>query len=384
MRDPNGENQITDNFPAHLKRYEPVPAPKVIPQRHKIQIIGDPKLAETISEELNGLGVTTTVFTKVKDLKSHTRGDEDGIIFCSPLVRSEVMSVFKGLQRYARFQGMTYFAIVPDWLNSDKERKMYKRGIHMIFEWPREQDTFKDLFQSVLDLNDVHVKADDSDKALENAINTRLQAYNQAIDPLIDISVYNGIAIVRGNLSSQGEKKELVSFINATPGVRGVVDQSLYVGANLLPGVVKKRAQTVLRDSDSIPDETLDVKVSPDEHVITLLGTTASVQTAERAVSQLEMFKGVRRVENRVNVSPSRHARDLNLAHRGQNILNKINLGSPQKVRLKVVNGDAYIRGQVSSSILLHQMEHAIRKLDGVQAVYNQIKIDHSVPIHFS
>lgn len=353
-----------------------------LPSR-QIHILGSSQMARDVETELDRLGFNSIIFDTVKDLRAHTTGREGGIVFCSPLKRSEITSVFRNLQKVSRFRGMKFIALVPEWMNSSTERNMYKEGIQLVFEWPREREIFQDLFKSIIGLEDIDVHDDDSDHALLKAVKTRMLAKDHSIDPKVSLSVYNGIVIARGNIESVGAKRQWVDFIKTIPGVRGVVDKSLFVGSEILPGLVKTKAINVIEEMDILPEQTLDVQVSPDEKTLTLIGSTASLNTAEKAIRQLEKFKGVQRVENRVNVSPFQHARDLNLAKRGQHILNKISLGSPHLATLKVINGHAYIKGTASSAIQMHQMEQAMRKVDGIKSITNQLLIDQSVPVNF-
>ena len=117
------------------------------------------------------------------------------------------------------------------------------------------------------------------------------------------------------------------------------------------------------------------VRVDDKDQKLTLVGTAASQTTVEKAKKKLEMFRGVKDVASEVDISPRKHARDLALAHRAQNIVNKITIGSPYSTQVKVLRGDAFLRGEVMSSIEAKQVESAVRSLSGVKAVVNRLHV---------
>lgn len=382
MIEPVKTTKKQKDFPAHLE--SATKAMNTLHGKHRhIHLLGNRKSTEEISHTLKSLGYKPVIFSTVKALRAHTSGREGGIIYCAPLNRSQILSVHTNLTKTLRFRDMNFFAVVPEWMNSSTEREMYKQGIPVVFEWPREAATFSKLFQDIMTLDPSMPRMEDTDKALEAAISTRLRAHAQKINPHLEISVYNGIVIARGNMKSIREKKTIVKQLKNTPGVRGVIDQSLFVGADILPGLVKKKANRCLRNEETIPDSTLEASVNPDESKITLSGSAASLKTTESAVRLLESFKGVEKVENRVNISPQTHARDLRLAKRCQNLVKKINIGSPHQVRVKIINGRAILKGATSSSILFHQMENAVRNMDGIKGVDNQMFIEPKATVNF-
>jgi osmotically-inducible protein OsmY len=350
-----------------------------------IHILGNERLARGLQKSLSEIGFQSVFFSTVKNLRAHTTGREAGIIYCSPLKRSEILSVHHGLMKSTKFRNIPFFAAIPHWLSTEKQRSLYKAGIRALFEWPKETETFKQLFNSLLKLDIQDSVTKDSDEALRQAIETRYLAKTGSVDPRIEVAVYCGIVLLRGNVDSIGEKTELSQFVSKIPGVRGVVDQSVYVGNDMLPGLIRKKARKTLKTSETLPDRTLDVEVSPDEKTLTLVGSTASMNTANKAVNKLERFKGVAEVINRVHISPHSHSRDLALAKTAQRVIDKLSMGSPYPITVKIINRVAHIHGQATNEVMLHQIERAVRNIDGIGAVKSKLTLGgSSLPTYYS
>ncbi len=347
----------------------------------RVLALGDPKITRLVNQDLQSFGLEVQTFSTAKELKAKATGFEDAVVYCAPLVRSEILSIHKGLRKNSKLRNLAFFAIVPNWVNSFKEREMYKRGIRMIFEWPRERETFSSTFAAALEGEILRVRSDDSDTSLRKAVINRLMSEFGEFNPKLDLSVYNGIVIVRGAVKSVGEQTRLSKFLNRIPGVRGVVDGSVHVSEDRLPGFVSTRANQLLDEIEGIPEKTLMVRVSPDEQTLTIVGTAASLKTLEKAKRKMSLFKGVKLVQSEVEVSPHLHSRDLALAKKAQRVVNKITLGSPNSTEVKVLRGEAFVKGEVFSRIESSQVESAIRKLPGIKAVVNRLEIDQS-PIY--
>ncbi len=344
----------------------------------RVLALGDERLMGKIKSDLGETGIEVMCFKTAKSLKEKATGREHAVIYCAPLVRSEILSIHKGLRTKPKLQEMSFFAIVPNWVNAVKEREMYKRGIRMVFEWPRERRTFSSTFASALETETLKVRSRDSDASLRKAILNRMMSQFGEFNPELEIEVYNGIAIVRGAVQSLGEKNRLSKFIKVIPGVRGVVDSSLHVGQDQLPGFIRTRANQLLDEIDGVPGETLMVRMGPEDQNLTIVGTAASLQTLNLAKRKLTMFKGVKAVETDVDISPRQHARDLALAKKAQRVVNKLTIGSPDVAKVKVLRGEAFLKGDVINDITASQIENTIREMSGIKAVVNRLQVESS------
>lgn len=345
--------------------------------KHRVLILGDPKTTEEVSNSLRSEGINTESFKTVKSLKLSLNGREEAIIYCAPLVRSEILSVHRNFTKKVKSTEVSFFAVVPSWLNSSKERDMYKMGIRMIFEWPREKSEFAHLFSEALRAKTIGVHSADADQALRKAILNRILSHYGSFFSDLDICVYNGIVMARGSVDSLGRKNELSQFIKSIPGVRGFIGRSLYVGVDEESGSPKLsgRSNQLLSDMKDVPDSTLRVEVDDASHTLKLKGTAPDKDTIKRVKEHLSLFKGVQDVQSDVQVAPDQYDRDLTLAKRSQRVINKITVGSPLSVKVKVLKGKAFLKGEVISGIQRSQITHAIASLKGIKSVIDQMEV---------
>jgi osmotically-inducible protein OsmY len=340
--------------------------------------LGDPKLCRQVTDSLQTFGIEVQSFSTAKAVKKEITGSEQALVYCGPLVRSEILSVHKNLSNKARVRNLTCFAIVPNWMNDQREREMYRQGIRMVFEWPREKEVFSSTMSQALQLGMLRVQSEDSDRSLHRAVVNRLHSQFGSVFDSLDISVYHGIVMARGPMASIGEKRRLSEFLSAIPGVRGVVDQSLYVESREVDQPIQNQAQRRLQEISGATDETLLLQVDPGQQQLTVKGTASDPRSVDKIKRSLGTVSGVKDVASEVKVSPRRHHLDQALAKKAQRIVNKLSRSPASCMKVTVVEGRAVLTGTVMSPLLASQIENAVGHLPGVVDVDSQLQVDAS------
>lgn len=373
---PGRKKRQTDLFPKtksrpnKMKRLAMVTSPSII-------VVGDSLRVNEVCSELKSLDFTIKKASFIKDIKEMANGSELGIIYVSPLKRSEILSVHKNLRKQAKFKGLPFFAVVPNWVSARKERQMYKEGVRMIFEWPKEKKAFRHLISTSLLTGLRKVKSDDPDTSLDRAIENRMRGEFGHFSPNFQTFVYNGIVMLRGEVNSAAKKRSLVGKIKKIPGVRGVVDASLEViQKKMNPDSLKRTADKLLKNSKGIQERTLDVLIRPADQKLILTGTASEKRRIDQAKGILENLHGVKKVESRVIISPTIHKKDIALTKRAQRVVRKLNVNKPTTpITVKVASGVALLRGRARNVIEAKHLAKLVKSLDGIVRVKNQLSI---------
>lgn len=364
---------------------KPTPETLSLPQHQELNVlalalatptmmcVGDIEKSQEIKKILASKGIDVKVCTYIRDLKKKIKGDELGIIYVSPLKRSEILSVHRNIRQDRKFKNLPFFAVVPDYLSSRKERQFYKLGIRMIFEWPQDKKAFGEMISKSLFEGTRKVKSDDTDISLKKAAWNRLKAQYGTLMPKIKIDVYNGVIMARGKVSSLAQKNRLSKRLKAIPGTSGVIDVSVEIETQPIPSKIKRKVETALIASDDIPDKTLRVNFNKTNSTVEIEGSAPSHKVIEHATKRLEKIGGIKRVVSRAIISPRIHEQDLKLAKQAQRIANKLSLGrSKVQIVVKVCQQNATLKGLTNDEMILSQIEQKISELPGIRHIDNQ------------
>lgn len=340
----------------------------------RIYLLGNNALAAELKQELSATGHKVMSFPFVSRLMNEANGQESAIIYCAPLQRSEILSVHKNLSKKTKFKHTPFFAVVPSYVSNFHEREMYRRGISMIFEWPRDKKSFQDQLVKAIQRVDSSKENTDTDSALTKAIHLKLETFLDGILGSLGVEVYNGIAMLSGTVKTMDKKLKITSMVKKIPGVRGVVDRSLKVGTNLEPEVIEAQAEGLIAAMEGVPEETLDIKVTDGGTIMELRGTVSSHITLSRVNRRLRAFKDIPQFENSVEVNPRKAAEDLRAAKEAQRMADVMSLGNPGKLHVKVINGIAIVTGAAPNNTMERQITKSIKNIDGIKKVNSQIE----------
>ena len=333
-------------------------------------IVGNPISAQDVALELSSAGIKTKRVSYIKDLKAKAKGTEAGVIYVAPLKRSEILSVHERLRTQSKFKNMPFFAVVPSWVTGQKERQMYKAGIRMIFEWPKERESFTDLISTAALVGVDKVRDQDSDNALKKAISNRMSAEYGHFQPNFNATVYRSIVLLRGELSTAKQKKELVRKIRKIPGVRGVIDHSLGVVEAKIDLIdLKKRANAILEQTKGVTDKTMEVLVKPRTQHLVLTGTASSKEQVSEVKRRLEKIYGVSHVEDLVIVSAEDHRRDLKLARKAQSLVRREVSQTRNQIKVKIISGKAILKGNAYEKDQIQDLKSMIKDIPGVDGI---------------
>lgn len=352
---------------------EPMMTPKVI-------LVGPSMRVNEVAAELKSSGLEVIRTNFVKEMKEAVDFSVAAVIYVMPLKRSHVLSVHKNVQRQKEFRRIPFFVIAPHWTSDRSEREMYKLGIRMIFEWPREKKSFSELFLSALTSPLAPIRSEDTDESLKGAIENRILTEFGGFRPPLNVVVYRGIALLRGQVGSLQLKKNLVKTVKSIPGVRGLVDQSLRVARSPLPALnVKQEANRMLRDSYGFESRTLEVEVDDKTGCLILRGTVAGSRKVREVIARLEQMHGITRIIDQTEVSEKVHRKDRVLAKRAERLVKKTSLSPRTHVRVKVLMGEVLLKGSVGNRIEKSHITQALRTLDGVKSVEDKMTVANTV-----
>ena len=193
-------------------------------------LVGSPTRSSEVAMSLESMGLNIVKVQYAKEMLQALDSSVVGVVYVLPLQRSHVLSVHKNIKKQAKARGFDFFAVSPAWVTARTEREMYRIGIKMVFDWSREKQTFDNLMSQALTTPLKKVASKDVDRSLKKALENRLRTSSlSALKRSLDISVYHGIALLRGQVESLQERRQLSKLLSHTPGVRGVVDQSVRV-----------------------------------------------------------------------------------------------------------------------------------------------------------
>lgn len=193
-------------------------------------LVGSPTRSSEVAVSLATMGLNIVKVQYAKEMLQALDDSVVGVVYVLPLQRSHVLSVHKNIKKQAKVHGFDFFAISPAWVTARTEREMYRIGIKMVFDWSREKKTFETLMSQALTTDLKKVASSDIDKSLKKALENRLRTSSlSALKRSLDITVYHGIALLRGQVESLQVRRQLSRLLIHTPGVRGVVDRSLRV-----------------------------------------------------------------------------------------------------------------------------------------------------------
>lgn len=209
---------------------------------------------------------------------------------------------------------------------------------------------------------------------------TRLVEEKLRREPRIDLKKIGaecdkGVVILRGQASSLGEIELARELAAQVPGVREVRELVKFTeeakdvdNASLVNGV-----EVAFSTSDLVEAE--DVVTSCQDGVITLEGTVDTKEQKEAAEVIAKTVPGVKKVINRLKTRKDSTQGDEYLTNVLRRALREDGRVGPGQVKAFVVDGVAFLSGQVFSIDTKKAAEEVARKVDGITRVVNDITV---------
>lgn len=190
----------------------------------------------------------------------------------------------------------------------------------------------------------------------------------------LNVQVSRGKVTLSGvapDASQQLLAQEIASMIK---GVTGVVNR---LGVEAVPMISDETIAESVRESLSRdPLVTKDlVQVQVKNRVVRLAGRLESLVARSSAEDDARLVAGVKDVINEIEVPPSPHRTDREIASDvQQRLLDELNLGASEIV-VTVHNGIVELQGSVSSADLRQRVEKVARQTPGVLGVESDVVV---------
>jgi osmotically-inducible protein OsmY len=194
-----------------------------------------------------------------------------------------------------------------------------------------------------------------------------------------DMEVRDRVVYLRGSVASLDQKRALAGAAKEAPGVRAIVN-----GLRITPLIPRSDDEVLAHVQEALlkqPKLTHQIKVAVKDGVVYLEGDVSSIEERYAAEDAAWSVHGVRDVIN--NVSPSAAVcprPDQELLRDIQLCLRRCLDLDPANIQVEVVDGIAYLRGQVSSAFEKFLAEDTVRWIPCIVDVVNDLIVTPKKP----
>ena len=236
-----------------------------------------------------------------------------------------------------------------------------------------------------------------SDDLIKSDVEKRLKADRSLDNSSISVkSVNNGVVLLTGKAASLDDNQRALYYAASAPGVFRVVSEIDV--SDTLPDedfrtdvVTKRTAGAVMSDlwitsatkmklaADSRTPAT-EINVDSRDGVVTLFGMVPSQESKSAAAEIARDVTGVKRVENQVEVVPSKksdmvQARDEEIQEGVKKALNDRGEQENARIDVEVKNGVVQLKGTVPTWQRNLSAVYVARSVTGVQSVRNELTV---------
>lgn len=213
-----------------------------------------------------------------------------------------------------------------------------------------------------------------SDIQLQKNIVDELSYTPNVNSTTIGVAVKNGIVTLTNTVSSWTEKIAVDNAVKKIAGVKGIANE-LEID---LPSLHKRNdtdiADAAVRQLEwnvSVPDK--EIKVEVEKGVLTLTGKVEWEYQKCAAEKAVENIFGVKRVVNRIDVTPVLSAKEVK--HDIEEALKRMAQIEANKIKVETQGNKAILRGSVDSWFIREEAEKAAWMAPGISIVENYIGI---------
>ena len=214
---------------------------------------------------------------------------------------------------------------------------------------------------------------------LEKEIKDRLDWNNEIDESQIDVSVINGIATLKGCVTTYPEKVLTEIESSMVPGIISIINEievKLSEKSKVQSDKDVEEAMFCLLDANSEINPN-DVKVSVKDGIISLEGKVDSLWKREKIQKMASQIKGVNSIKNYILVKPSKEISDEKIEELiSKSLENSVRIDS-KNVNVKAENGIVIVSGVVSSLVEYEAIIEIINSTNGVLDIENQLKWIH-------
>lgn len=210
-----------------------------------------------------------------------------------------------------------------------------------------------------------------TEKVTQNILNDR-----QLDGKKIGAQTHRGIVTLVGSVNTLAEKDMAMKLATTVPGVKEVQSALRFVEADYGPtddaSLVNEVERAFVAHSQLRAD---DIGTTCQNGVVRLEGTVDNYVQKLAAERVAGTVPGVRRIINGLSIRHGETEGDRNLTNIARETLRETPNISPAQVKVYVVDGIAYLSGDVYSVEAKHTAEKAIAKLEGIEQVMNDIQV---------
>jgi osmotically-inducible protein OsmY len=211
------------------------------------------------------------------------------------------------------------------------------------------------------------------EKGLESRVRAALSPYSMH-DILVSVDT-NGTVTIEGTVNALYDRLDIYQIVSKVNGVTGIKD-FVNVDTPMLPDdIINANVVRTIKDNSVIlePDK---IAVTVNVGVVFLDGTVSYYQEKLMATTIASMQDGVKGVENRINVLPSREVTsDENIKSVLEEIVENHFPLVKGAVRIKVANGDVTLDGEVSSLWEKNHLKEEFLNVAGVKSVVENLEV---------
>lgn len=213
-------------------------------------------------------------------------------------------------------------------------------------------------------------------KELEKMIRDRLTWDNTIDESQIEVSVNDGIATLKGCVSTFPEKVLAEIETQLVPEIKSVVNdiEVKFIGSNKIPSDQDLRgAMFCLLDANS-EIASNDVQVSVNKGNVILEGTVDSYWKSENIRKIASQIKGVLSIMNKISIIPKENISDEDITKSLiKSMQNSVRIEA-HKVKMKVEGGIVTLSGTLSSMSEYDAVKEIVKLTKGVIDIKDYLK----------
>jgi osmotically-inducible protein OsmY len=224
-----------------------------------------------------------------------------------------------------------------------------------------------------------------SDTEIKKDIQEQLEWDIYVSDALIDVAVQNGKVTLTGSVGN-ALAKDRAEFIGYVSGVASVDVDNLKV-EQWLDEEAKRNTPLVAKGDEQIRKAVEKVflydprvlsfnpEIEVNNGIVTLSGAVGNLMARQAAEADARNVVGVIRVKNLMKVRLPEPIADTVVTRNARWVLRMNPYVEKYQVDVNVINGIAYLSGDVDSRFEKMQAEESVSKAEGVLAVVNNLKL---------
>jgi osmotically-inducible protein OsmY len=213
----------------------------------------------------------------------------------------------------------------------------------------------------------------------EKEVKDRLTWNNEIDESQIDVSVIDGIATLKGCVTTYPEKVLAEIEASMVGGINSIINEIEVKFSEKVGGQSDKdveEAMYCLLDANSEINPN-DVKVTVKDGTISLEGKVNSLWKHEKIQKMASQIKGVNSIKNNILVKPSKEISDKKIVDFiSDSLKNSVRIES-KNVNIKVEDGVVIVFGVVSSFVEYEAIIEIITSTNGVLDIENHLKWIH-------